>query len=205
MKRSLIIAVVVLFAYTAGAQEVNEYIRSGNDAYRQQQYDQAELAYRKAIELDPKNTTAQFNLANTLFRRGQLADAARQYDQLSTSANSSELRGKAYYNKGVLLTGQKKLEESVDAYKNALRQNPDDKQARENLEKALQELKKKQPQQKKNDQPKPQQNKQQQKQQQMSQKEAEQRLKLLEQKEKEVQQRLQKAQSKSGGGQSKDW
>ena len=41
------------------------------------------------------------------------------------------------------LTSQKKLEESIEAYKNALRYNPDDKEARENLQKALLELKKK--------------------------------------------------------------
>ena len=128
---------------------------------------------------------------------------------LADKTKETELRSKAYYNKGVVLSKQKKLEESIEAYKNALRQNPDDKEARENLQKALLELKKKNPPKKKEEKEnkKKQEQQQQQKQQQskMSQKEAEQRLKLLEQKEKEVQQRLQKEKSKTGGGQAKDW
>ena len=108
-----------------------------------------------------------------------------------------------------MLTQQKKLEESIEAYKNSLRQKPDDKEARENLQKALLELKKKNPPKKKEEKEnqKKKQQEQQKKQQQpkMSPKEAEQRLKLLEQKEKEVNQRLQKEKLKTGGGQVKDW
>jgi Ca-activated chloride channel family protein len=117
------------------------------------------------------------------------------------------MKGKAFYNKGAILSQQKKLEESIEVYKNALRQNPADKEARENLQKALLELKKKNPPKKKEqkENQKKQQNQQQQPRSKMNQKEAEQRLKLLEQKEKEVQQRLQKEKSKTGGGQAKDW
>ena len=64
---------------------------------------------------------------------------------LLMNCKRAELKGKAYYNKGVVLSRSKKLEESIEAYKNALRQNPDDKEARENLQKALLELKKKKP------------------------------------------------------------
>ena len=45
----------------------------------------------------------------------------------------------------MILSQQKNLEESIEAYKNALRNNPDDKEARENLQKALLELRKKTP------------------------------------------------------------
>ena len=82
--------------------------------------------------------------------------------------------------------------------------------ARENLQKALLELKKKPPppkKEEKKDQKKqdPKQQPKKQPQSKMSPKEAEQRLKLLSQKEKEVQQRMQQAKSRTGGGQPKDW
>jgi Ca-activated chloride channel family protein len=102
------------------------------------------------------------------------------------------------------LSGQKKLEESIEAYKNALRRNPDDKEARENLQKALLELKKKTPPPPPPPKKENKKNQQKQKEQpQMNQKEAEQRLKLLDEKEKEIQQRMQNA--KSGAAQQKDW
>ena len=126
------------------------------------------------------------------------------FTEVAGSAEKGELKAKAYYNKGAVLSQQKKLEESIEAYKNTLRINPDDKEARENLQKALLELKKKNPPKKKEEQDK---KKKQQKQPQskMSPKEAQQRLQLLAQKEKEVQQRIQKEKSKSGGNQTKDW
>ena len=106
------------------------------------------------------------------------------------------MRANAFYNDGVMLTKQQKLEESIEAYKNALRNNPSDKEARENLQKALIELKKRNPPKNENQKKQPKSK--------MNQKEAEQKLKLLQQKEKEVQQRLQKN-SKSVGALPKDW
>ena len=129
-------------------------------------------------------------------------DAINKYDGLTGEQNDVVLRSKSFYNKGAILSRQKKLEESIEAYKSSLRLDPNDKEARENLQKALLELKKKQPPKPKEDQKKKQQNHPQPK---MNKKEAEQRLKLLEQKEKEVQQRLQKEKSKTGGSQTKDW
>ena len=64
---------------------------------------------------------------------------------MTCSYQKPGIKAKSYYNKGAILSSQKKLEESIEAYKNAFRQNPDDKEARENLQKALLELKKKTP------------------------------------------------------------
>ena len=134
-------------------------------------------------------------------------EAIRVLNDLAFKSNDPSVKSKAYYNKGAILSAQKKLEESIEAYKEALRQEPSDKDARENLQKALLELKKKNQSKKEdNKKQKQQQQKQQQKPQpKMSQKEAEQRLQLLEQKEKDVQQRLQNEKSKQGGGMGKDW
>lgn len=205
----LVITISILF-FSAGAielsaQENDNAIQKANDLYKQQQYQQAEAAYDEVLEKESSNRTAKYNRSLALYKQGKSAEAIKALDDLAFKTDDKELKSKAYYNKGAILSGQKKLEESIEAYKNALRQNPDDKEARENLQKALLELKKKDPP-KKDDKKKQQQQKQQQKPQpKMNQKEAEQRLKLLEQKEKEVQQRLQKEKSKTGGGQPKDW
>ena len=183
------------------SQEVEKIIQSGNDFYKRQQYEQAASEYNKAVGTDSSNTTALFNLGNSLYKKNSRDEAIKAYSDLANKTKETGLRSDSYYNKGVVLSKQQKLEESIETYKNALRQNPDNTQARENLQKALLELKKKNPPPKKEKENK----KQQQPQSKMSQKEAEQRLKLMEQKEKEVQQRLQKEKSKTGGGQAKDW
>ena len=207
MKLVITISTLFLIACTMelSAQENDNAIQKANDLYKQQQYQQAEAAYSEVLEKESSNSTAKYNRALALHKQGKLDEAIKELDDLAFKTNDTELKSKAYYNKGAILSGQKKLEESIEAYKNTLRLNPNDKEARENLQKALLELKKKDPP-KKDDKKKQQQKKQQQKPQpKMNQKEAEQRLKLLEQKEKEVQQRLQKEKSKTGGGQPKDW
>lgn len=203
MKRQInTMAVLLTLLGSLNAQEPEKTIQRGNDLYKQQQYQQAEAAYSEVIENDPNNATAKYNRSLAVQKQGRSDEAVRAFDDLAFKTDNKEIKANSYYNKGAILSSQKKLEESIEEYKKALRQDPNDKQARENLQKALFELKKKTP--KKED------NKKQQKQQQkpqpkMNQKEAEQRLKLLEQKEKEVQERLQKERSKTGGGQAKDW
>ena len=211
MKKGSIICIVlnIVCSIQLMGQNANKLIQTGNDLYKLQKYDQAIQQYNNALAKDPSSATARFNLANALYRMAKQDEAEKAFDDITIQAKEKALRSKAFYNKGVLLSLQKKLEESIVAYKNALRLNPDDKEARENLQKALLELKKKTPSPKKKERDKKKkQDEQQQKQQpqtKMSQKEAEQRLKLLEQKEKEVQQRLQKEKAKSGNPQGKDW
>ena len=206
MKTLLTILIVLAGMFASlHAQQVNDIIKSGNDLYRQQQYEPAKKAYDDALAKDTSNTVAKFNLANTSYRLSKPEDAIHSFDQLTATYTNPGEKAKAFYNKGVVLTNQKRLEESIEAYKNALRQDPNDKEARENLQKALTELKKKTTPPPKKDDKKKKQDKKQQEPPKMNQKEAEQKLKLLEQKEKELQQRMQQQKSKTGGSNNKDW
>lgn len=207
MRSRFILLILLCFYFTAQSQQAADHIRSGNEAYKKQEFAKATEEYEKALSVDPSSTTAKFNKASSVYKQDKKVEAAEQFTAIARSATNKEIRAKSFYNKGVILSQQKNLKESIEAYKNALRINPADKEARENLQKDLLELKKKQPPKKENEQQKKKQQEQQKKQQQpkMSQKEAEQRLKLLQQKEKEVQQKMQKEKSKSGGSQPKDW
>ena len=201
-KNLFLIFIIFLFGRTTQAQEINQAINSANDLYKQKQYDQAEKQYRKVLETEPSNQVAQFNLGNSIYRSGKPAEASRVFNDLSIKEKEKDMRTKSFYNNGVMMTKQQKLEESIEAYKNALRTDPSDTMARENLQKALLELKKKstpKKEEQKKDQKKPEPPKSK-----MNKKEAEQKMKLLQQKEKEVQERLQKN-SRSGASQPKDW
>jgi Ca-activated chloride channel family protein len=211
MKHATILLIACLgCCLHSGSQETNNMIQSANDLYKQQEFEKAELAYDKVLERDHYNVIAKFNQANTYFRRSKKDDAVKAFDYLTSDGRDNSLREKAFYNKGVVLTRQEKLEESIEAYKNSLRLNPSDTLARENLQKAMLALKKKQPPPKKEDDKKKKDQDQQKKQNQqpqpkMNQKEAEQRLKMMEQKEKDVLQRMQSEKSKSGNTVAKDW
>lgn len=195
--RTILFYFFILVLPASYAQQAEEIIKTGNDLYRKGEYEKASVEFQK-VSTDQR---AKFNFGNALYKQNKKDEAAAVYDGLSTIENKLELRSQSYYNKGVILSGRQKLEESIEAYKNTLRLDPDDIEARENLQKALLELKKKQPlkkvenktpQQKPPPRPK------------MNPKQAEQKLKQLQQKEKETQQRMQKK-SPSGEMQIKDW
>ncbi len=67
MKQILLLITMVVIACFCQAQAANSLINKGNEAYRLQQYDKAAEAYREALQADPNNTTAAFNLGNALF------------------------------------------------------------------------------------------------------------------------------------------
>lgn len=195
MKKIPICIVFLFYSLFAIGQTQEDILRSGNEKYRKGEYEKAEADYKNASN-DPR---AKYNLGNAFYKQNKIKEAGTVYAEISSPGHNTEIRSKAYYNNGVLLTEQKKLEESIVAYKNTLRLEPNDKEARENLQKALLELRKKNPpKEKKQNPPKrpPPQPK-------MNPKQAEQKLKQLQQKEKETMERLQKKQPVSM--QPKDW
>jgi Ca-activated chloride channel family protein len=202
----------VFVALKASSQSANSSIHRGNELYKQKNYTASLQEYHRAITLDPKNPMANYNNGNAEFRNNQPDEAVGSYDNTIDHSTDKALREKAYYNKGVALSKQQKLQESIDAWKDALKINPDDRDARENLQKALMELKKKQEQQNKEnkDQKKQEQNKQQEQQKpqpqqsKLNKQQVDQLLKALQQKEKEIQLKMQKG-SPTPNKPEKDW
>lgn len=210
--RYLTIIILLLFSAPLMAQQDQQLISLGNKLYKQQQFEKAAIEYQKAAELNNKNTKAQYNMGNAFFRSNKLDQAEKAFDAAAQNAIEDSMRSSAFYNKGVSLSQQKKLEESIGAYKNSLRINPEDEEARENLQKALNELKKDQQKQspknedKKNEDEKdPKKDKPQQNKSKLNEKQAEQMLNALRQEEKAIQKDLQKNKAKSGSIPQKDW
>jgi tetratricopeptide (TPR) repeat protein len=205
----LLLQVVFVLVVTGQAQKSEPEIYKGNELYRKQQYDKANEAYQEALAKDPSNPTAHYNNGNASFRQNKFDDALKSFDNTINNTKDKNLQQQSYYNKGVALSKQQKLMESIDAWKEALRMNPNDKQTRENLEKALRELKKKQQEedQKKNKekQKKEQQKEKPQPQPKLSQQRVEQLLKALQEKEKEVNAKLNQTKVPAPTKPEKDW
>ncbi|HEX2533191.1 MAG TPA: tetratricopeptide repeat protein [Chitinophagaceae bacterium] len=197
MKNSGLLLLLLLFASALRAQNVANSIRLGNEFYRLSAWPQAERHYREALKKEPGNVAARRNLAAVLYRQKRNKEAIALLQQLQGPEHDRAVRSVAYYNEGVAHSRQQSLEASIEAYKHALRLAPDDTQARENLQKALRELKKQQQQQQK-DQKEKKNNESN-----MSQKEAERRLQRLQEREKALQQRLK--QNNQGGGTGNEW
>jgi Ca-activated chloride channel family protein len=199
---------LILFSFIAQAamsQKDNRDLEQGNKLYKEQQYEKAAEAYEKVLVRAPKNTIASYNLGNTLYRKSNAAEAEKMFDATIDNSEDKRVVSDAWYNKGVTLTQQKKLEESIEAYKQALRLNPADTLARENLVRALRELKKKQQQEEEEKKKKKDEQQKKKEQPKMTKQQVQQLLQALQEQEKKLQQKMQKVKIPSPSQPEKDW
>ena len=209
-QRAATMLLLLLTATAAVAQTDRQYIRNGNKLFRGGQFDQAEVAYRKAIEKNPRNPQAHYNLGNSLMAQKK-DSAAIQSLQKSTELETSKIRkAMAFHNMGVVCQQHKMYGEAIEAYKSALRLNPKDDATRYNLELCKRQQKNQQNQKNQNQQDKDQKDKDgkdkkdekqkndkqdqnKKKENKMSKENAEQMLNAAMQQEKSTQQRIKKA------------
>ena len=132
-KKKAATAVLLLVAMTTSAQTDRQYIREGNKQFRIGQYDKAEVSYRKAVESNPKNPQAIFNLGNALLAQKKDSAAVQQFEQSARMESNPLRKSAAYHNMGVICQTHKMYDDAIEAYKNALRMNPNDDETRYNL------------------------------------------------------------------------
>ena len=118
-----------------------DYLRSGNKLYNDSLFIKAEVDYRKALEINPKSTDAMFNLANALLMQQKAKEAMEQYESVSKIEKDKDKLAQIYHNMGVMLQSAKQLPQCIEAYKEALRNNPKDDETRYNLALAQKQLK----------------------------------------------------------------
>ena len=120
----------------------------GSDLYKDSLYDESIHLYNESLKLEPNNEYL-FNLGNAYLKSGDLENAQKTYSQLLNSSSASEQqKSKAAYNLGNLNYAEQNLGDAIKNYKEALRLNPEDIQASENLQIALAQLQQQQEKQK---------------------------------------------------------
>lgn len=133
MRRYIIIAILTLIAFQgAFAQTDRDLIRQGNKLYGQHKYQQAEVAYRKAVAQNPNNSRALYNLGCALQKENRDSDAINQYQKAVKLEQNTTVRSRSYYNMGVAYQLKKDYGKAIEAYKDCLRLNPGDNDARYN-------------------------------------------------------------------------
>lgn len=166
-KRKLKIKGIVSVFFLVGlsmssfSQNIKSSIIKGNKAYKENNYNVAEDEYRDALKNSENNVTANYNMGNALYKNNNTDEAIKYYDNAIEHSTDNLIKQKAFYNKGVAYQKAKKLPECINAYENALVLNPNDEDARQNLQRALTEQKKQQQNQKQNQKQNKNQNKQQ--------------------------------------------
>lgn len=129
-----------------------------NEELVQNNFIDAEANYRKAISKSGENTAAPYNLGRAYYNRESYAEAFARFKEAGEKAEEKPTKHKAFHNMGNVFMQNKEYEKAVEAYKQALRSNPNDDETRYNLALAKEMLKKDQENQN-NDQNKDDQNK----------------------------------------------
>ena len=128
-------------------------VRRGNRDFKKENYREADIDYRKALVKDSTSVAANYNLANTLYRQGDMEQARKMLDRVKETAPATEAAADYYYNLGDVAIAQQDWQTAVDALEQSLLRNPGDLQAKENYiyaRKKLQEQQNQQDQQQNN-------------------------------------------------------
>jgi len=151
MKKIVLLLMLIAFYQFVFSQNDKKHIREGVSIYNDAQSDtskldtlsfsKAEVAFRKALEEDLDSYEANFNLADALFKQQKFEDAGNQFKVLAHKEDDKTKLGEIYYNLGNSLLASGKLEDGIEAYKNSLRNNPNDTTAKYNLAVAQKMLK----------------------------------------------------------------
>ncbi|MCM8569774.1 tetratricopeptide repeat protein [Gramella jeungdoensis] len=114
-------------------KESNEYIAQAQEALAENDFADAEASYRKAISKDPSNINAKYNMGNLYYGKEKSVNAEHRLKEAAEIAGTKEEKHRIYHNLGNSYMQQKKYQEAVDAYKDALRNDPTDDETRYNL------------------------------------------------------------------------
>ena len=123
-----------------GDASYNRY-RDGEDLYHKEDYDKALSSFIDAQIESPEDARLKYNISNAHYKTRNYDEAIKSYLDVASTAQDISLEEKSYYNLGNCLYRQGKLPEAVEYYKKALDLDPEDQDAKYNLEFVREEIK----------------------------------------------------------------
>lgn len=129
-------ALVCLLTVAAHAQD-KKLVRKGNELYQQKKYKEAIATYQQALQKNPNSVPGMFNLGNALYQGKQTEPARKMMAAAAKNAKDKTAKSGAEYNLGNTYMDERKWDDAINYYKQALRNNPQDADAKYNLSYAL--------------------------------------------------------------------
>ncbi len=133
MKNNFLLLILLFFTIDALAQHPNSLVRKGNASYTDTLYSEAEQKYREALMKDQNSYAASFNLADAIYKQEKFSESTSLFKALSEKTQNKIEKSESFHNLGNSLMNEQKIDEAIEAYKNALRNNPKDIDTKHNL------------------------------------------------------------------------
>jgi tetratricopeptide (TPR) repeat protein len=143
MSRTILLIITLIISIQTFGQNERKYIRSGNRIFMSAvkdttkidsvKFSKAETEYRKALNKRPTDTKWNFNLADALYKQKRFEEATGKFNELVEGMPTKQEKARTLHNLGNSQLMNKKIDESIDSYKKALRNNPSDLETKYNL------------------------------------------------------------------------
>ena len=150
--KNFAIILLLLSSVILHAQSDRKMIRQGYKAYMDGNYNDAEVDFRKAEDINKESFTAKYNTSTALYQQEKIDESVLRFEELLAETTDDKDEAKLYHNLGNSFLETNKLQESIEAYKKSLRLNPSDEDTRYNLAYALEKLQEQEQQQQQQDQ-----------------------------------------------------
>ena len=137
--RALIALPAIAVWLTACGPTPDQVNSSGHGPYASGDYEAALDVYEEARHLAPELAAPYYNVGNTQYRMESFEESVKEYDDALEYARG-DLRSRGFFNRGNAAFRLQQYAQAVEAYKEVLRMNPDDLDAKHNLELALKRL-----------------------------------------------------------------
>lgn len=144
MKTIKILFIITIFSSISFAQSTRGLVNDGVDAYEEKKFADAEVDFKKGVENDMENFESRFNLGDAVYKQGRFEEALEEFKNSIPLAESNEAKAKIFHNIGNSFLKSQKLKESIAAYREALKLNPNDMETKYNLSYALKQMQKQQ-------------------------------------------------------------
>lgn len=133
-------ALLIMLTACVGGTPAYRHVEAGNRLYDAGQFDAAIQEYAQAVAITPDDLAIQYNIANALIRLGRTEEALATIDAALTKNPEITLSSRLHYSAGNASMLRDELERARSAYRQVLRQDPDDHDAKANLELVLRRL-----------------------------------------------------------------
>lgn len=139
--KSIVVVLFSVFAFQGFSQQWVDSLKVAREAYKNKQYDKANRYYRSAQNLAPEDIDLSEEIAQSTYRSRDFENAEKVYQQAASEKKDKVEKAKMQHNLGNTRMKKKDYSGAIEAYKDALRNNPNDEETQYNLSEAIRQKK----------------------------------------------------------------